>query len=88
MQEDSIERLREIVRRGSETDFYKFIECLNNTGQLHVSRILTEDGAVALTVANISPANNRGERERRERQLVDQFSVLLIDTPDELLGKL
>ena len=65
-------RLINIVRRGSEANFYKFIECLNNTGQHHVSRILIEDGAVAHIVANISPANNR---EERERQIVDKLNA-------------
>ena len=68
------------MRRGSETDFSKFIECLNETGQRHVSRILIEDGRVAFIVATTSPTNNRDKRERR---IVDQLTVLLRDMPPE-----
>jgi len=56
------ERLTDIVIRGSETNYHKFIEYLNNTGQRHVSRILMEDGAVACIVASISPSNNRVQK--------------------------
>ena len=65
------------MRRGSETDFYKFIESLNNNDQHHVSSIPTENGAVALIVANISPPN---DREPREGQIVDQFNASLRGT--------
>ena len=42
MESDSNKRhiVIDIVRRGGETDFYKFIECLNNTGQHHVYCLL------------------------------------------------
>ena len=44
-----------------------------------MSRILIEQGAVALVVATISPANNR---EQQERRIADQLAALLRDTPD------
>ena len=62
---ESNTRLIDIVRRGSQIDFHKFIKCLNKTGQRHVSRILIEDGAVAHLVATISTAGNREQQERR-----------------------
>ena len=61
---ESNARLLYIIRIGSETDFPKFIECLNETGQRPVSRLLIGGGTVA-HVAIISPANNRERRERR-----------------------
>ena len=74
MESESNTRLFDIMRRGSQTDFNKSIECLNETGQRHVSRILIEDGTVAHLVATISPANSR---EQRERPIVDQLTALL-----------
>ena len=82
---ESNKRLLDIVRRGSETDFAKVIECLNATGQHHVSRILTEDGAVAHIVATISPISNR---KQREGQIVDQLTALLLETPVERIDEL
>jgi len=79
-QAESNTRLIEIMRRGSETDYQKFIECLNKTGQRHVSRILIEDGTVARIVATISPAYNR---EQQERRIVDQLTEFMRDIPDE-----
>lgn len=68
-------RLLEIVRRGSESDFDKFIDCLNNTGQQHVSRILLEDGVVVgQHVARISSADNE---KYDEEWIVKQFMDLL-----------
>jgi hypothetical protein len=37
---DRNSRLLDILRRGSESDFNKFIECLSKTGQQHVASIL------------------------------------------------
>ena len=76
---DSNKRLIDIVRRGSETDFYKFIECLNNNNQRHVSRILIEDGAVALIVANISPRDRRvcDSKTRRRPKVETIFQTCL-----------
>jgi len=45
-QSESNTRLIDIVRRGSKTNFNKFIQCLNEAGQRHVNRILIEDGTV------------------------------------------
>jgi hypothetical protein len=47
-------RLLEIIMRGSESDFDKFIVCLRGSGQQHVCRILKEDGVVARLVARCS----------------------------------
>jgi hypothetical protein len=41
---DRNSRLLDILRRGSESDFNKFIECLSKTGQKHVASLLMEDG--------------------------------------------
>jgi hypothetical protein len=49
--EDSKARLLDILSRGSEADFMKFIDGLRKTGQEHVARILLEDGVVAQIVA-------------------------------------
>ena len=77
---ESNKRLVDIMSRGSETDFHKFIECLNKTCQRHISRILIEDGTVAFIVATTSPAHNR---EQQEKQIVDQLTAILRDTPEE-----
>ena len=55
---ESNTRLTDIMRRGSETDFDKLIEGLNEMDQSNMNRILTEDGAVALIVTATKPANN------------------------------
>ena len=65
---ESNKRLVGIKSRGSEADFHQLIECINETGQRHISRILIEDGADAFIVATINPAYNR---EQLERQIVD-----------------
>jgi len=48
---ESNTRLINNVRRGSETNFNKFLEYLNKTGQQHVSEILMKDGTVVHIVA-------------------------------------
>ena len=80
-QSENNTRLLDIMRRGSQTNFNKFVECLDRTGHRHVSRILNEDVAVAYIVATTSSANNR---EIRERRLVELMSVLR-DIPDECI---
>jgi hypothetical protein len=49
---ESNERLLDIVRRGSETDFMNFLDCLNKTGQQQDSRYLREDEVTAHVSAN------------------------------------
>jgi hypothetical protein len=44
-------RLLDIVERGSQSDFNKFLKCLEATKQKHICSILTTDPAVALMVA-------------------------------------
>jgi len=68
---DKTERLLDIVRRGSETDFNTFIECLRRTGQGHVSGILQEDGTVAHIVARMSSEADNLEED--ERYIVDNI---------------
>jgi Caspase recruitment domain len=60
---ESVRRLIDIMRRGSEVNFYKFIECLDETGLRPVSNILFEGGTVAFIIATTNPANNREQRE-------------------------
>jgi len=82
---ESNKRLINIVRRGSGVNFDKFIECLNKTGQRHVSRILVEDGVVTYMVATVTP-------KQKERLIVEKLTDLLRSTPEEsredVLGKL
>jgi len=79
-QSESNKRLIDIVIRESQINFHKFITCLDETGQRHVSRILIEDGTIAHIVATISPKNIR---EQQERRILDQLTALLRDVPDE-----
>jgi hypothetical protein len=44
--DDRNSRLLDILKRGSESDFNKFIECLSETGQKHVASILREDSVL------------------------------------------
>jgi hypothetical protein len=69
--EDSIARLLDILSRGSEADFMKFIDGLRNTGQEHVVCMLLEDAAVALMIAKTrSKADD-------ERLIVERFMAVL-----------
>jgi len=79
-QTESSKRLVDIVRRGSETDFYKFIKCLHKTGQHLVCRLLLEDGVVAQLVATLDETS---DSEERERFIADILTTLLHDLPDE-----
>jgi len=76
-------RLLDIVRRGSETDFDKFIECLNKTAQRHIVELLS--GTVARIVATISVER---EAEQHERRIVDQLNALLSNTSDQRMEEL
>jgi hypothetical protein len=55
-------RLLDIIMRGSQSDFHKFVVCLINSGQQHVCRILLEDGVVARLVARCSRSNQSTAR--------------------------
>jgi DNA-binding beta-propeller fold protein YncE len=54
--------LLDIIMRGSQSDFSKFVRCLINSGQEHVCRILVEDGVVARLVARCSRGNQSNAR--------------------------
>jgi len=64
-------RLLDIVKRGSQADFDKFIDCLDRTGQRPVSRILLEDRVVV----HIDAKTNISEQD--EQRIVEQFKTLL-----------
>jgi hypothetical protein len=69
--EDSNARLLDILSRGSEADFMKFIDGLRNTGQEHVVRILLEDGVVAQIVAKTRSSADE------ERLIAERFMAVL-----------
>jgi hypothetical protein len=75
--EDSNARLLDIVSRGSEADFMKFIDGLRKTGQEHVARILLEDGVVAQIVAKTRCSADE------ERLIVERFMAVLGNVPNE-----
>jgi Caspase recruitment domain len=64
-------RLLDILRRGSEKDFNKFIDCLKKTGQEHVANVLLNDGVVAHIVATTNVS------AREETYIVDRFMAIL-----------
>jgi hypothetical protein len=70
----SNERLLDVVRRGTESDFDGFLECLRETGQTHVCDVLGRDGVVVHLVAtSVEGADIRQE----EAQIVQRFMNLL-----------
>jgi hypothetical protein len=69
--EDSIARLLDILSRGSEADFKKFIDGLRNTGQEHVVRMLVEDVVVAQIVAKTRSSADE------ERLIAERFMAVL-----------
>jgi hypothetical protein len=75
--EDSKARLLDILSRGSEADFMKFIDGLRKTGQEHVARILLEDGVVAQIVAKTRCSADE------ERLIVERFMAVLGNVPNE-----
>lgn len=64
-------RLLDIVKKGSELDWDKFIECLDSTGQQHVGRVLLDEG---VTVGIVSKTDCG---KKNETFIVDQFMKLL-----------
>jgi len=78
---ESTRRLLDIMRRGSEADFNKFIECLNKTNQKHVSRILLEDGVGVSLTATICGTE---DTEEEETKIINKIIALLRDGNDEL----
>jgi hypothetical protein len=62
----SNERLLDVVRRGTESDFDGFLECLRETGQTHVSDVLGRDGVVVhLIITTV---------EQNDARFVEQFT--------------
>jgi Caspase recruitment domain len=62
--EDINRRLLDILRRGSEKDFIKFIDCLDKTGQERVANVLLNYGVVVHLVAT-SPRLTAVQRRKR-----------------------
>lgn len=75
-QADSNSRLLDIIRRGSDGDFNKFIDGLTNAGQGHIATMLLNDGAVAHVVAKTSSSS------AEERLIVERFKNLLSESSD------
>jgi Caspase recruitment domain len=69
-------RLLDILRRGSENDFNKFIACLKKTGQEHVANVLMKDGVIAHVVAKTDCS------EAEEKRIVESIKALLDRCPD------
>jgi hypothetical protein len=69
--EDSIARLLDILSRGSEVDFMKFIDGLRNTGQEHVVCMLLGDGVVPQLVAKTRSSADK------ERLIAERFMAVL-----------
>jgi hypothetical protein len=67
-------RLLDILRRGSETHYKKFIDGLLRTGQHYLAKILQQDGVVIHI--DFSTSCNATE----ERCIVDRFMALLADS--------
>ena len=67
-------RLLDILRRGSEKDFNKFIDCLKKTSQEHVANVLLNDGAVV----HVEAKTNISATEE----------TCLVDRLKEILGKI
>jgi hypothetical protein len=89
-------RLLDIIERGGQSDFNKFLKCLEATGQKHICSILTTDPAVALLVAKTGhtrtiiysrtrPLINAGKKNvnENERKIVERFMTLLRSSSDE-----
>jgi hypothetical protein len=75
LQADINGRLLDILRRGSEKDFSKFIECLKKTGQEHVANVLLNDGAVAHLVAKTNcSATEETHIVNRTKEILGQTS--------------
>ena len=74
---DRNERLLDVIRRGSEIDFCKFIECLDKTKQHHVSYILLNDWLATSITASISGSENVDDDLTR---IIERLTDLLADT--------
>lgn len=70
-QDESIARLLDVIRRGSEIDFNKFITSLRTTGQEQVVSVLLGDGVVVQVVAKTSCCVDE------ETLIVERFKELL-----------
>jgi hypothetical protein len=69
-----------VLNMFSESDFDKFIECLEKTEQSHVCSVLQKDGVVAGLEARI---RNEHDANQDEKRIVEQFMSLINRSPDE-----
>jgi hypothetical protein len=90
-------RLLDILERGSQSDFNKFLKCLDTTKQKHICRFLTTDSAIALMVAktgrtrtlvydrtrSLMKSDKKKTANENERQIVQRFMALLSQTSEE-----
>lgn len=75
-QAESNSRLLDIVKRGSQSDFDKFVRCLEKTGQEHVGRMLLNNASVTLVIAE-TRCGCGGSSSDEERLIVERFMALL-----------
>jgi hypothetical protein len=78
-------RLLKMVRRGSETDFCRFIECLNRTEQHHVSSLLSKNAVVAQIVAIFKQTAKLKQHETDAVQRLQEIFKKLSKNPDQIL---
>lgn len=74
-------RLLDIICRGSEVDYVKFVDNLSKSGQTHVRRILSEVGAVVHLIAKTNLAENV---QFKEKFIVDRLMSLLTSCPKDI----
>lgn len=95
-QSESNSRLLEVIKRGSDSDFDKFISCLLKTGQQQVCRILNEGAVLARFVASVTDSRTllySRERSRSrisindirdyEVRIIEQFITFLSNLSNE-----
>ena len=73
-------KLLDIVMRGSQLGYQKFIDCLNETGQRHVTNIIQGSNVIAELVADIGVEdgeNKTGVEDLIVRRLVDLINSIL-----------
>jgi hypothetical protein len=77
---ESNQRLLDIIRRGSESDFNRLLVGFLDTQQSYVHRLLFNDSAVPCIQAKLENAENT---EYLEKRIVEQFMTLLAGISDE-----
>jgi hypothetical protein len=78
-----IRSLLDILRRGSETDFNKFVKCLKEMGQQHVCDMLSDDVTVVHMVSKIKCNNSTDGIESDESRIVENFKEYFKTCPPE-----